>query len=92
MEATEIDYLITRLEDMLSRLGIDWLVNRVNQQIAEGKLVSKYDIPTFKESTRGAVVQRVGKYAQSGKADFISTEAYTARACYALLTGGCYTW
>lgn len=77
MNTNDLELLYYELLQTLNNLGLSWLVNRINEQIAEGKPVIKEDVPTFKESKDRFNGLQNGNYIQSGKSTFISVEEYS---------------
>lgn len=78
MNSDDLVSIYNEISAMLRQLQLGWIVDQVNQQVAEGKLVVRENVPTYragKENSSQPFSDQL--YIPSSKAEFIAQEEYT---------------
>jgi hypothetical protein len=78
VNSNDLQTVYDELDAMLREMQLVWVVEQVEQQLAEGRLVTKENVPTYKKSDEQSSFQLSDQdFVPSRKAKFIALEEYT---------------
>lgn len=77
MESSEYDIAYNELTILLKNLQLDWAITQIEQQVAQGKIVQKEDVPVLKNLETGKTYQQMDLDFTGKRADFMALETYT---------------